>query len=252
MRPTFAVCLLALIVVGLSCSSQEGEEGAEYEELLSARKAEKARLKAERAEQQERERPVYRELLRERMAERARIKAERDARFVWGKTVRGLRAAIELVPEKEFYEVGERVGVCFHIENVSDGYIQISSLSRREDVVIARDGRGRRVEIMPVAASADPPRVRRYLAAGEGKVLASCGLGFGHADGTTGREYWKGNVLCCGPGEYTISYRLGLSEKVCSLDGKQCITYPGDWRGTLAPGVRKVTVVEREGLESGG
>jgi hypothetical protein len=228
--------LILSVLAGLSCSPRQNEQDAAYAELLGEKLAERAPQEAEKA----------------------RLKAERDARFVWGKTVGGLRAAVELIPEKGFYTLGDRVGVRIHIQNVSSDYVQIYSLRKRQDVVIARNARGRLVDVVAVETGTAGPSYRGSTWPGSTKVFESCGLGFGDSDdpplgdSEESGESWNGNILRCGPGEYSISYRLGLSETVCSLDGRQCITYPGDWRGTLVPGVRKVKVVAPEASESGG
>ncbi len=51
----------------------------------------------------------------------------------WGPVVDGLCMAVKLVPQKESYTLGEKIGLEFHVRNVSRHPITIAGLSWRQD-----------------------------------------------------------------------------------------------------------------------
>ncbi|MHC4085312.1 MAG: HEAT repeat domain-containing protein [Planctomycetota bacterium] len=155
----------------------------------------------------------------------------------WGKEVNGLRAAVEFVPEKESYSLGERVGVRFHIQNVSDHNIQITSTSwRQTSRVFVQDDEGKEISVKFRLFSGIPRIVRYILKPRETVVLESSGLGFGDAASTMdiNTKPVTGNFIRCGPGRYFIHYKLNLPDVTRGNIG--------DWEGILETGKRKLVL----------
>jgi len=131
------------------------------------------------------------------------------SKLVWGEAVNGLRAAVEFVPEKESYSLGERVGVRFHIQNVSDRNIQITSTSwRQEKGIFVQDDEGKKISLTTRGGFSGLPRiVRHILTPSETVVLESSGLGFGDAASKKdiNTKPLTSNFIRCGPGRYILS-----------------------------------------------
>ena len=167
----------------------------------------------------------------------------------WGEVVNGLRAAVEFVPEKESYVIGERVKIRHYVQNVSDGNIQIASTTWRQDQAFATDGEGHDVRVDCSWFSGWPRIVRHVLKPGQTVVLDSSGLRFGDADDPAlvqdlNKRPLIGNLVRCEPGQYFIYYRVDLPdvEGQSHVDEKDNVPQPGDWRGVLETGRRNVTI----------
>ena len=178
---------------------------------------------------------------------------EKKGNLVWGEEVNGLRAALEFVPEKGSYSMGERVEVRYYIQNVSDDDIQIVSTNWRQDIAFVKDDRGNDVEVYNTWFSGWPRFVRFILKHGETFVLESSGLGFGDADDPAlvrdlGKEPPIGNFIRCEPNRYSIQYKLPLPDvKIQShTDDKDNVPQPGDWKGILETGTRKLIITPKE------
>jgi len=67
---------------------------------------------------------------------------DKGPHLVWGEPVRGLRAAVEFVPDQETYSPPCQMHVRLHIQNVSDRIIQFASKVPRNDYPIVTDANG--------------------------------------------------------------------------------------------------------------
>jgi hypothetical protein len=149
--------------------------------------------------------------------------------LVWGPEARGLRASLEFVPEKETYRLGERIGVRFHLQNVSAKSIRLMTLDPGVDAVIVEDVDGRRQVVTQTVNLVDSkPSVPRVLKPGQEIVLKSEDLGFS-ASGD-----FPGCNVSCKPGLYFVRYPLRSRSGQGSNEG--------DWLGVVETGVRAVQI----------
>jgi len=163
----------------------------------------------------------------------------------WGEEVNGLRAAVEFVPEKELYSMGESFEVRFHVQNVSDHDIQIVSLTWRQDCPFVEDDKGNDVWVSSCISLGYMITSRQTLKPGETAVLKGSGIGFGELDANVSalhKSFNKtkaliGNIFRCKPGQYFIHYDL----KLPGVSGQ-----PDCWRGRLKTGKRKITITPRQ------
>ena len=164
----------------------------------------------------------------------------------WGEEVNGLRAAVEFVPEKKSYSLGERVGVRFHIQNVSKHDIQIASSGwRQEHRIFVQDDEGKEISVRSGWFSGDAGIVRYILKPRETVVLESSGLGFGDAASKMdiNTKPLTSNFIRCGPDRYFVHYKLKLPDITRKDgDGKVIVPQPDDWQGVLDTGKRKLVL----------
>jgi len=153
---------------------------------------------------------------------------EKKNSLVWGKEVNGLRVAVEFVPEKESYDLEERVGVRFHIQNVSNEDVQFRSMSGRQYWPTVKDSDGKEVKVDTWESLGTWSYLHHIIKPGQTFKLKNTGLIFSdfHDSALLDKPKWVGiaGVVRCGPGQYSIYYKLNR---------------------TLETGVRKVTVNER-------
>jgi hypothetical protein len=173
--------------------------------------------------------------------------------LVWGDAVDGLRAAVQFIPEKESYSVGERVEIQFHVQNVSDLDIQIASSNMRQGGAAVQDEDGNWVRVDYTTFSGRPRIVRHILQPDRTVVLKNYALGFGNTHDPAlvqpiTSPFVNTNVQCA-PGDYFIHYNVLLPdiETISYVDEKDNVPQPNDWQGYLIPGVRKVTITPRQG-----
>ena len=172
--------------------------------------------------------------------------------LVWGDAVDGLRAAVQFIPEKESYSLGERVEVQFQVQNVSARDIQIASSEMRQDCAFARDEDGNEVRVDYSSFSGRARIVRHILEPGEVVVLKSFSLGFGDTDDRAFikpiSKPYTSSVVQCAPGNYYVHYlvRLPDIDRVSYVDAKDNVPQPGDWQGFLQTGHRNVEIAERQ------
>jgi hypothetical protein len=173
---------------------------------------------------------------------------EKTDSLVWGKEVNGLRAAVEFVPEKGSYEQGEVVGIRFHLQNVSNQIINLSTprwwIKSR---CLAEDQLGIK---MPARRIPEPWGMttidRHKLLPGQVIKLESGSLAIAK-DETQGNRFYKypvHNVVTLKPGQYSLYYRLSFPG-ITRLDGdgKVVVPQPDDWQGALETGKRKLVII---------
>jgi beta-lactamase regulating signal transducer with metallopeptidase domain len=185
--------------------------------------------------------------------------------IIWGPEVKGLRAALELVPEKEAYVLGEGIDVRFRVKNVSDREIQLPTTTWRQDHATAEDEQGKKLPVHGAWFSGWPRLERRRLAPGGETVIESTGLCLGEATaegrglgrgGDTERTDAEqprtdahgqpvGSTVACGPGRYFVYYLLRFPD-VESGDFPR----KDDWKGFLVTGAREVVVGRPEAAEN--
>jgi len=173
------------------------------------------------------------------------------ANLFWGEEVNGLRVAVQFVPEKASYSLGERVNVRYHVQNVSDHDIQIASRASRQDLPFIKDEEGNNVSVHGYRQLGFSGEVRHILVPSKTAVLNGYALGFEDADDPAliGPPVMPlaCEVVRCEPGKHFIHYEVRLPDlKVISYDdGKDNVPEPNDWQGTLRTGVREVVITSR-------
>jgi len=156
---------------------------------------------------------------------------------VWGATVNGLRSAVEFVPEKEFYALGEVIGIRFHVQNVSDSTIQFTTTGdRRNGGICVKDANGQEQHVISVKRSGSFDVVRKTLSPGQEVLLESESLSIGQA--LEPASSGVGHILRCQPGCYFVRGGL-LFPNATSSDMPQ---QGDDWQGELETGERVLVV----------
>ena len=175
-----------------------------------------------------------------------------SSNLVWGEEVNGLRAAMEFMPEKKSYSLGERVEVRFHIQNVSNHDIQIATTKRRQDHAFVQDDDGKEISVSKIDFLWRPHIVHHILKPRETVVLKSVGLGFGKEASLqdVNTKPLTGNFILCGPGSYFIHYQLRFPDITREdAEGKVVVPQPDDWRGFLETGNRRLVITSTKESE---
>jgi hypothetical protein len=162
------------------------------------------------------------------------------AEAVWGVPVNGLQAAVEFIPEKESYSVGEVIGIRFHIQNVSDRPIQLASSDwRQEDGLVVKDANGEEVSTGSVWYSGMPTMVRVILLPGQHITLESPSLGIGAVFERQEHRFTNliGYGIECRHGRYFLQFELDFPD-VTSTG----VPVEDDWQGELQTGRRKLVI----------
>ncbi len=171
--------------------------------------------------------------------------------YVWGRAVKGLRAAVEFTPERESYVIEEDyIQVHIRVQNVSRHDIQVAYASWGRPGANVRDMDGRDVDMNWPTIYAGSVSVRRQLLKpGEVRLFRAAGLGFVDSDDPYSYQskakpgFWGGSIVHSKPGQYRIVYAIDLGQELHSLVESKGVPYPGDWQGNLVAGVRTVNVV---------
>jgi beta-lactamase regulating signal transducer with metallopeptidase domain len=172
------------------------------------------------------------------------IKAEK---LVWGPEILGLRAAVELVPEKQSYSLGDSLQIRFHIQNVSSQTIQFSSVPGWYIQLFLEDSHGK---VMPGI-------VTNYLGweALRGKNLTpketvdlesltlSIFKGSVEADAKT---FITSNSVILKPGHYKLYYEFSIQNFRLIDEQGNIISGPlSGWTGKLITGKLDFTVTSQ-------
>ena len=135
------------------------------------------------------------------------------AKEAWGKGFGGLRTAVEFVPQKDSYVLGEPIGVKFHIKNFSSEDAEFSSESVRQDWATVKDSDGKEVMVFRGWHSGSVTTKHHVIKPGQTLTLKTSGLRFGDlrdpailADKPKGP--FVGSNVRCGPGKYTVYYKV--------------------------------------------
>jgi len=165
--------------------------------------------------------------------------------LVWGEDVDGLRTAVEFVPEKKCYSLGEEIGIRFHIQNVSDSTIHFTTASWRNDKTdcVIRDSFGKKCEVNGALYLGWNPLVRKTLNPGQIVILESASLAIAR-NRTDSIKHPAGHMVFLGPGQYSLNYELLFPNisYYTSRTGTHRLVQPGDWEGILVTGTRKLCV----------
>jgi len=163
--------------------------------------------------------------------------------FVWGPEVNGLQAAVEFIPEKWAYKQDEKIGIVFHVRNVSDSRIQfVTSNWRNEDKCIIKDPNGNEIHCNHTIYLGWVDTNRIFLYPYEIVSIKSSSFGiaknnsqsFGHP---------VGHYAYLKPGRYLLCYQLRFPD----IRSSALPDEPNDWIGTLETGKRKLFVyVDRQ------
>jgi len=158
--------------------------------------------------------------------------------LVWGEPVNGLRAAVELIPEKASYGFAEKIGLRFHFQNVSDKDIQfVSDTWRQEQRTIVEDENGNPQSLSHSVYSGMTPVERFYLKPGETTAIDSSAFGIA-ANNEQAKKLGHpvGHKFICKPGDYFVRFPLIIPNvKSSSLPEQE-----KDFHGTLETGRRKL------------
>lgn len=99
----------------------------------------------------------------------------KEIELIWGQEANGLRAAVEFVPEKKCYSLGETIGIRFHIQNVSNNTISFTTESWRNDKTdcVIQDSFGKKREVKSAIYLGWNPLRRETLSPGQIVILES-------------------------------------------------------------------------------
>jgi prepilin-type processing-associated H-X9-DG protein len=174
----------------------------------------------------------------------------------WGQDVNGLRASVEFIPDKESYSLGERIGIRFNIQNVSNKEIRIAYSELLDSYAEITNSRGEDVSIpSPYGVATGLSRTNRVnLKPNEIISLNNFGLGFGRQDDPalvkeltidpndyTTREYNK-----LEPDQYSIQYNILLPDvTIKSIYEQENVPRLDDWQGTLKSQIKKINITEK-------
>jgi len=174
--------------------------------------------------------------------------------YIWGETADGLRAAVEFLPEKEEYAIGEQIGIRFYIQNDSNRIIQFTTGSWRDDgtTCVAQDSKGNKILSRSILYTGLGTIQRKILLPGQIVTLESATL-YLAADEKRANSatHPVGNVLILKPGQYSLWYQLDFPD-VRSSDSKGKVDVPqlGDWQGLLNTGKRRFIVANQNTLKT--
>ncbi len=165
---------------------------------------------------------------------------EEDAKYAWGDVVNGLQAALEFVPERDSYPLGEALEIQFRIRNAGRRTLKIAGDTWRQgDALTVTDANGKSVTVRSCWYSGWSESKRETLKPGQTAVFKTSGLAFVAPDDDDRPGHPVGKWVECRPGHYTLQFRLDFPD----LGGTELdIPQPEDWQGRLATGKRVVRV----------
>jgi hypothetical protein len=182
----------------------------------------------------------------------------RRPELVWGPSVKGLQAAVELqsaarTPQAvrdtaaATYPHGSRLQVQLHVKNGSNKDISFwSETWRQDDQVLLLDAAGKETALSHAWYSGWAAVERRTLKPGQVAVLSAIDLGIA-ATAQAEKEFDHpiGGVIAGKPGPYRLRYELRFNSWLRKGKDGQPIPGKDDWQGTLSTGVTALTVRER-------
>jgi beta-lactamase regulating signal transducer with metallopeptidase domain len=144
----------------------------------------------------------------------------RTTPLAWGKEVNGLRATIEFIPEREAYSLGEEIGVCFHIQNVSTRTISMSLPRKTQCKAVVLGAGSKDVPTSQYRIPAPLGYMEFRLGPGEETDLYNASLLFGGREMKTDEsDYFYGTNVRCVSGRYLVKYlNLPDSEESQNLE----------------------------------
>ena len=154
--------------------------------------------------------------------------------FSYGPEVNGLRAALDLVPEGDGFQIGGAASLRFQVRNVTtDQEAQVASPALRQDdygdpALIVEDEKGNSIPVNYARDVFHGSSVQReHLAPGDTATFQGESVAF-LPEGATGSVGDKPPASVeVKPGRYTIRYKLRLPG-LPTADAQ-----PGDWKGEL-------------------
>jgi len=104
---------------------------------------------------------------------------EEDGEYVWGKVVDGLQAALEIVPKRDTYALGEALEIQFRIRNAGRSTLKIAGDTWRQgDVLTVTDENAKSVTVEGCGYSGWSESKRETLKPGQTAVFKAPGLAF--------------------------------------------------------------------------
>lgn len=168
-------------------------------------------------------------------------KIEPQTPLVWGPEMNGLKAAVEFIKPAVVagtpqaapgVPVKTKLGVIYHVRNVSEATIQfVSESARQSDSVVIKDAEGREQALRQTFFSGMPLLVRLTLEPGQTAQLHALAPGLETLEK---------------PGAYSVTYRLRL-DGIQQQDesGRVIIPAEGDARGELETGATPLVLRAR-------
>jgi len=165
---------------------------------------------------------------------------EEEGEYAWGEVVDGLQAALEIVPQRDSYALGEALEIQFRIRNAGRRTLKIAGDTWRQgDMLTLTDENGKSVEVGGCWYSGWSESKRETLKPGRTAVFKASGLAFVKPDDNDRPGHPVAKYVECEPGRYTLQFRL----KFPDLGGGELdLPQPEDWQGTLTTGAHGVTV----------
>ena len=154
----------------------------------------------------------------------------------FGPEVKGLRAALELIPPGKIIHLGDPIDMRFHIRNVSDKNIYVSSGSWRQpddSLITVEDAQGNTVPVRTTIDDGVTPLLRILLEPGTTTYFNGSGLAFVAED--AGEKNFSnhpiGNYVKVKPGRYTVRCHLRF-DGFDAMEGTKSV-HSDDWQGEL-------------------
>lgn len=166
--------------------------------------------------------------------------------IVWGSSVRGLKAAVELIPEKDCYNFGEKIDIQFKIKNISDKVIVLPSTNWRfgeESKCMITDNDGKTIPVSQAWFSGWSVIKRYNILPYETITIKAASLMLFNDESVPDANDLVGYQASVEPGNYSINFEL-LFPDIFRKDanGVQTVPLPSDWQGALITGSRKICV----------
>jgi|GEM_PF-4191404 len=187
-----------------------------------------------------------------------------EQNLAWGRASEsGLRAAVELVPEKECYSFGEKIDILFKVHNAGEKTIILPSTTWRfgeESKCIITDKNGNTIPVHQVLFSGLSMIKRHQIAPGEIVTIKGASLMLFADDSTPDANQRIGYGAKVEPDDYSVHFELQFPDVIrydthrqpssplsnelqqTVKDIADSVPLPDDWQGTLITGKRNLCV----------
>lgn len=135
--------------------------------------------------------------------------------LVWGQPVNGLRAALEFVPERKSYMMGQVLDIRIHVQNVTTKTVEFICPGILEIAPHVVDSKGKEMPMSHSAFAWVVQRVTHRLAPGQTVALRAISIAFVDnrtPPGPLPSNKAVGSVVSCRPGQYSVWYELHLGD----------------------------------------
>lgn len=176
-----------------------------------------------------------------------------EQNIIWGQAVWGLQVAVEFIPEKRCYSFGEKIGIQFKIQNVSDETIILPTTTWRfgeESKCIITDKDEKTIPVNQAWFSGWSKVDRHEILPGEVVTIKATSLMLFADDSYPEANQMVGYWATVEPGNYSIQFELqfpDISRK--DAQGNTIVPLPNDWHGTLTTGAKKLCMTSVSDME---